>query len=244
MNQKTIEPDNWLLTALSRSDLAGLVSHLETTSLTPGQVIYEPGQIITHVYFPNSAVISLMLILSNGLTTEVALIGKEGLVGLTAILGGNCATKRHIVKIGGLALKIPVGILRKQVLEHNSLQKILLLYTQLRLSLLNHLVACFSHHTIEQILSRWLLSVSDLCDRNILPLTQKSIATTLGVRRASITEAALSLQKDGIIQYSRGQITIIDRPKLEAKSCECYAAMKNQFSCYCQAINCRKKISN
>jgi CRP-like cAMP-binding protein len=231
MTQKAIEPDNRLLAALSSSDLARLVPHLETISLAPGQVIYEPGQIITDIYFPNSAVISLMLILSNGLTTEVALIGKEGLVGLTAILGGNRATKLHLVRIEGLALKLPVEVLQKEVLEQNSLRKILLLYTQVRLSLLNYLVACFSHHTIEQILSRWLLSISDLCERNILPLTQKSIATTLGVRRASITEAALSLQKDGIIQYSRGQITIINRPKLEAKSCECYAAMKNQFSC-------------
>lgn len=220
---------NQLLMALPSGEYERLLPHLEPVSLVLGQIIYEPQQLIKEVYFPMGAMISLVSIMQNGSTTEIGLVGIEGMVGLPVFLGGNTATNRAIVQVEGNALKIDASILKSEFERGKQLQAKLLLYTQARLSQVSQIAACKSHHLIEERLARWLLSVNDCVNKPELPLTQKFISEMLGVRRASVTEAAIALQKAGLISYSRGQITILKRKELEQAACECYSTIKNEF---------------
>lgn len=220
---------NQLLSALPLEEYQRLLPHLERISLTLGKVLYEPGNSITEVYFPNEAMLSLVSIMTDGSTTEVGLVGNEGMIGLPVILGGNYSMSQVIVQVQGTATKLNAELLKKEFLKGGKLQKLLLLYTQARLSQISLIAACKSHHTVEQRLARWLLTVNDCIMKDDLPLTQKFISQMLGVRRASVTEAALVLQKLKIISYNRGHIKILKRDKLEKTACECYASIKQEF---------------
>ena len=220
---------NQLLMALPPEEYERLVPYLEPVSLALGQVIYEPKQLIKEVYFPLEAMISLVSIMKDGSTTEIGLVGGEGMVGLPVFLGGNSATNRAIVQVEGNAIKMDASVLKSEFERGEQLQKKLLLYTQARLTQMSQIAACKSHHLIEERFARWLLCVNDCVKKNELPLTQKFISEILGVRRASVTEAAIALQKAGLIRYRRGQITILKRKELEQAACECYGLIQNEF---------------
>lgn len=221
---------NKLLSALPYPVLERLRPYLEEVSLTQGQILHKSSELITEVYFPNSGSISLVLILSDKSTTEIGLLGNEGIIGLSVILGGKYAPSHSIVQIAGTALKLPSQILQEEFLRGEELQKLLLIYTQAQLSQIAQIAACQSHHVIEQRLARWLLLVRYFSNRDTLALTQKSISMMLGVRRASITEAAISLQQAGVITYSRGQIAITNPQKLESLACECYGKIQKEYA--------------
>lgn len=220
---------NQLLMALPPGEYKHLIPYLEPVSLVLGQIIYEPGQSIKEVYFPSGAMISLVSIMKDGSTTEIGLVGSEGMIGLPVFLGGGIITNRAIVQVEGNAIKIDASVLKSEFDRGEQLQKKLLLYTQARLTQISQVAACKSHHLIEERLARWLLSVNDCVNKPELPLTQKFISEMLGVRRASVTEAAIALQKAGFISYSRGQITILNRKELEQAACECYGLIQKEF---------------
>ena len=220
---------NQLLTALPPGEYERLIPYLEPVNLALGQIIYEPKQLIKEVYFPLGAMISLVLVMKDGSTTEIGLVGTEGMIGLPTFLGGNIATNRAIVQVEGNAVKMDASILKSEFERGKQLQTKLLLYTQARLTQVSQITACKSHHLIEERLARWLLCVNDCVNKPELPLTQKFISEMLGVRRASVTEAAGTLQKAGLISYSRGQITILKRNELEQAACECYGLIQNEF---------------
>ncbi len=169
-------------------------------------------------------------------TIEVISIGREGFAGLPVIFGSNLTNTRLVVQMSGKALKLPGDIIKQEFKQEGDLQKLLLLYIQAQLSQISQITACRSHHEIEQRLARWLLLIYDNVENNTLPLTQKFISSMLGVRRASITEIAISFQKQGIIQYSRGQITLLDRSQLESIACECYSKIKAEYKSLLEPI--------
>ena len=220
---------NQLLMALPPGEYERLIPYLKPVSLVLGQIIYEPKQPIEEVYFPIGAMISLVSIMKDGSTTEIGLVGNQGMVGIPIFLGGNISTNRAIVQLKGNALKMDASILKSEFEKGKQLQAKLLLYTQARLTQISQIAACKSHHLIEERLARWLLSVHDCVSVPELPLTQKFISEMLGVRRASVTEAAIALQKAGLISYSRGQITILRRNELEQAACECYGLIHDEF---------------
>lgn len=220
---------NQLLMALPSGEYQRLIPYLKPVSLVLGQIIYQPQELIKEVYFPIEAMISLVSIMKDGSTTEIGLVGNEGMIGLPVLLGGNYTTNRVIVQIEGNALKMDADVLRREFERGEQLQKKLLLYTQARLTQISQVAACKSHHLIEERFARWLLSVHDCVNMPDLPLTQKFISEMLGVRRASVTEAAIALQKAGLIRYTRGHITILKREELEQAACECYGLIRNEF---------------
>lgn len=229
MSLATQHSTNQLLAALPTDEFQRLTPHLERVVLKCGQILYKPNEWMGTAYFPEDAAISLVSRLSNRSTTEIGLVGKEGAIGLPIILGGNCSTNEAIVQIEGRALRLDAEILREEFARGQALQKRLLLYTQARLIQLSQILVCQTHHTIEQRLARWLLALADRTDFAQLFLTQTSIAQMLGVRRASITEAANVLQKAKLIDCRRGQISIVARGALETRSCECYGLIASEF---------------
>lgn len=221
---------NKLLSALSDSVYQRLSPYFEEVSLTRQQILYQSGELIEYAYFPHEAFVSLVMIMSDRMTTEIGSIGNEGIVGLPIILGGESSISHSIVQIPGRATKIATSILQEEFKRGEELHQLLLLYTQAQLSQISLIAACQTHHLIEQRLARWLLLVRDFTGKNKLPLTQKLISTMLGVRRASVTEAAISLQQAKVITYSRGRIVITNPQKLESLACECYSKIKNEYA--------------
>lgn len=230
MNNNYCPVKNKLLAALPESEYQRLTPHLEYVKLNLGQVIYEPKKLIEWVYFPEKSMISLVSILSDNVMTEVGLIGNEGMVGLPVILGGNYTVNQAIVQVPNGAIKLSAKVLKQEFERGKTLQKLLLLYTEVRLHQISQIAVCKSHHDIEKRLCRWLLSVHDCVQEDKLLLTQKFIAQMLGVRRASVTEAAQKLQELDIISYQRGEIILLNRPALEARVCECYNSIVNESS--------------
>ncbi|MGY6530161.1 MAG: Crp/Fnr family transcriptional regulator [Cyanobacterium sp.] len=222
--------DNQILASISQDEYIILFSNLECVSLVSGQVIYKRDQKIDYVYFPLHSMISLVSTLSNKATIEIGLIGNEGLVGLPVFLGGNYATNDAIVQIPDSAMRLDANIFLAESKKAGELQRILLLYTQARLAQISQNAVCKCHHSIHQQLACWLLYAHDSVGQDDLRLTQKFISQMLGVRRSSVTEVAQKFQKDGIIQYTRGNITILDRSLLESVSCECYDLVKKEFN--------------
>ncbi len=222
-------PINQILAALPESEYQTIAPHLKPVDLTSGEIISEPNQSITEIYFPQRAMISLVSIMMDGSTTEIGLVGNEGMVGLPAILGGDSTISCSIVQVSGTALHIPADIIQREFLRGGRLQQILLLYIQASLTQVSQSAACNRQHRIEERLARWLLSVRDCVRQNELHLTQEFIANMLGTRRSGVTIAAGTLQQAGIIRYSRGKITILDRQALEDTSCECYRTIQREF---------------
>ena len=221
--------ENRLLAALPAEDYQRLVPHLELVSLSLEKVIYEPGEPITHVYFPHQAIVSLVSTMEDGSTVEVGVVGNDGMVGIPVFLGGNTTTNRAFVQLAGSGMRMEAIRLKAEFNRAGSLQSLLLRYTQALLTEVSQLAACNRAHRVEERLARWLLTVSDRVQSDQFPLTQEFISQMLGVRRSGVTVAAGILSQAGIIRYTRGKITVLNREDLEATSCECYGTIKNEF---------------
>ena len=225
-NQKST---NKILAALPESQYRRISPYLKQVELKSGDILLEPYETTDAIYFPQTAMISLVSIMMDGSTTEIGLVGNEGMAGLSAILGGKSTTSRSIVQVSGLAAKIPARVMVDEFYRGDKFQQLTLLYIQALLTQVSQSAACNRQHKIEERLARWLLSVQDCVLKNDIPLTQEFIANMLGTRRSGVTVAAGILQQAGIIRYARGRITIINREALEDIACECYQLIQDEF---------------
>lgn len=205
-----------------------LLPHLEQVALPLGKVIYEPGDRLTHVYFPTDAIVSLLYVMENGASAEICVVGNEGLVGIAVFMGGESTSNRAVVQSAGLAWRLPGQRLKDEFDRHGELLLLMLRYTQSLITQMAQTAVCNRHHSIDQQLCRWLLLSLDRLTGNELNMTQELIANMLGVRREGVTDAAGKLQRLGVIEYSRGHIKVLDRPQLERLSCECYAVVRSE----------------
>lgn len=223
-------PSNLILAALPDDEFERIAPHLEPVSLSRGQILFEPGEDITHVYFPAKAMISLVSLMENGDVREISIIGREGMVGLPVVWGGERSDYQAIVQVPDGGHRLDAQILKNEFCRGEKLHDLLLLYTQALFTHVSQNAVCNAQHRIESRLSRWLLFVQDSIDSDQLYLTQEFLAEMLGTSRPSVTVAANALQKDGIIKYSRGKIVISSREKLEDRACECYHRVRQEFS--------------
>ena len=219
---------NYLLAALSEETYNRLLPHLELIALPLGKVLYESGDTLRYVYFPIDAIVSLLYVMESGASAEISVVGNEGIIGVALFMGGESTTSRAIVQSEGQAYRLKSQYLKDEFNQHGDLMQLMLRYTQALLTQMAQTAVCNRHHSIEQQLCRWLLLSLDRLPDNKLVMTQELIANMLGVRREGVTDAAGKLQKLGVIEYSRGHITVVDRPKLEELSCECYAVIKKE----------------
>lgn len=220
---------NRILAALPTDEFARLLDDLEPITLALGQVLYEPGDCLRHVYFPTTSIVSLVFTTDSGASAELAIAGNDGLVGTPLILGGDNTNHRAIVQSAGKAYRLKAEITRWELKQGGCLQQLALRYTQALMTQMAQSIVCNRHHTVDQQLCRWLLLSLDRLPGNQVNMTQELIANMLGVRREAVTEAAGKLQSAGLIQYRRGHITVIDRPGLEARACECYKVVKHEL---------------
>jgi CRP-like cAMP-binding protein len=219
---------NHLLATLPTKDYERLLPHLELVPLPLGWAIYEAGIHPAHVYFPTTALVSLLYVLENGSSAEIAVTGNDGLVGIALFMGGESTPSRAVVQSGGHGYRLKAGMLKSEFKQGGHLQYLALRYTQALITQMSQTAVCNRHHSVEQQLCRWLLLSLDRLTGNELVMTQELIANMLGVRREGVNEAAGKLQQDGVIEYSRGRITVLDRPKLELRVCECYAVVRKE----------------
>jgi CRP-like cAMP-binding protein len=222
----SLSQQNHLLAALSPEVRGRISPYMEPIAMPLGDVVYESGDAMRHVYFPVDCIVSLLYVMADGGSAEISLVGNEGLVGVALYLGGESTPSRAIVQSGGSALRLPRLRLKEEFNRHGEFMLLTLRYTQCLITQMAQTAVCNRHHTLDQQLCRWLLLSLDRLPSNTLTMTQELIANMLGVRREGVTEAAGKLQKLGVIQYSRGRITVIDRLKLETLSCECYGVVK------------------
>ena len=219
---------NHLLAALPPSDFERLMPHLELASLRLGDVLYESGKMLRHVYFPLDSIVSLLNVMADGASAETAVVGNDGVVGVSLFMGGETTPSRAVVQSAGHAYRLKDALLKAEFNRAGALQRLLLRYTQALLTQMAQTAVCNRHHSVDQQLCRWLLLSLDRLSSNELIMTQVLIANMLGVRREGVTEAAGRLQQAGLIHYSRGHIVVLDRPALEARTCECYAVVKGE----------------
>lgn len=220
---------NQLLTALPAEECKRLFPLLELVPMPLGQVLYESGDRLRHVYFPTTAIVSLLYVMLNGASAETAVVGNEGIIGVALFMGGETMPNRAVVQSAGHAYRLRGQLLKQEFNRSGGLQHLLLRYTQALLTQMAQTAVCNRHHSLDQQLCRWLLLSLDRLSSNELVMTQELIANMLGVRREGVTEAAGNLQRAGLIRYQRGRITVVDRAGLEARVCECYAVVKNEF---------------
>jgi CRP-like cAMP-binding protein len=221
--------DNHLLAALTLPEHERLFPQLEQVPLKLGAVLYESGSTLAHVYFPTDSIVSLLYVMEDGSSAEIAVVGNEGLVGVALFMGGQTTPSRAVVQSAGSAYRLAGAAMQKEFELAGALQNVLLRYTQALLTQMAQTAVCNRHHSIDQQLCRWLLLSLDRLPSNQLSMTQELIANMLGVRREGVTEAAGNLQAAGLIRYSRGRITVLDRKKLERRVCECYGVVKKEF---------------
>ncbi len=219
---------NHLLSALADADYERLLPDLELVPLELGWALYESGSQQGYVYFPTTSIVSLLYVMEDGSSAEIAVVGYEGVVGIALFMGGETTPSRAVVQSAGYAYRLKASRLKDEFERGGSLQYLLLRYTQALITQMAQTAVCNRHHSVEQQLCRWLLLSLDRLPSNELVMTQDLIANMLGVRREGVTEAAGKLQAEGLIQYSRGKITVLDRPKLEAQVCECYAVVRRE----------------
>ena len=220
---------NHLLAALPPAEFARLAVDLERVALPLGEVLYEPDGRLQHAYFPTSAIISLHYVMENGASAEIAGVGNEGMLGVSLFMGGNTTPSRALVQTAGDAYRLPARHLMEEFNRSGPLLRLLLRYSQALITQMAQTGACNRHHSVAQQLSRWLLLTLDRLPSNDLVMTQELIASMLGVRRESVTEAAGILKDDGVISYRRGHITVLNREGLQTHVCECYAVVKAEF---------------
>ena len=202
---------------------------LELVDLLLGQVLYEAGKIETHVFLPTSAIVSLLYVMENGDSAEIAVVGNEGIVGFALFMGGNSTSSRAVVQSAGLGYRMKAKIIKDEFEKSGPVTHLLLRYTQALITQMAQTAVCNRHHSLAQQLCRWLLISLDRLPGNELVMTQELIANMLGVRREGVTEGALKLQAAGLIKYARGRITVLDRIGLESRSCECYEVVKKEY---------------
>ncbi len=220
---------NHLLDALPESDYTRIHASLEYVSMPLGQALYESGGQLQHVYFPTTAIISLLYVLENGASAEIAVVGNEGVLGVSLFMGGETTPSRAVVQSAGFGYRMRATLLKQEFNRGGPMMHLLLRYTQALITQMAQTAVCNRHHSIEQQLCRWLLLSLDRLAADDLNMTQELIANMLGVRREGVTEAAGKLQRAGLIEYSRGHIRVLDRPKLELRVCECYQVVKTEF---------------
>jgi CRP-like cAMP-binding protein len=219
---------NYLLAALSPAERDRLYPHLRLVPMPLGKVLYESGDVLRHVYFPTDSIVSLLYVLADGASAEISVVGNEGLIGIALFMGGETTPSRAIVQSAGHAYRLIGQQLKGEFHRNGEMQLLLLRYTQALITQMAQTAVCNRHHSVDQQLCRWLLLSLDRLSSNQLTMTQELIANMLGVRREGVTEAAGKLHRLGVIRYARGQITVLDRPKLERLCCECYAVVKKE----------------
>ena len=229
MRKPSSPTQNHLLGALDEGEREHLFSQLELVPMRLGEVIYESGRPLEHVYFPTNCIISLLYVMEDGASAEIAIVGCEGMVGVALFMGGESTPSRAVVQSAGHAYRLSGKLVKEEFIRAGAMQFLLLRYTQALLTQMAQTAVCNRHHSVDQQLCRWLLLSLDRLASNDLTMTQELIANMLGVRREGVTEAAGKLQAAGLIRYSRGHITVLDRPRLEARVCECYAVVKKEF---------------
>src|ERR1039457_4928943 len=217
-----------LLAALPAADYARLLPELELIPMGLGEVLYEPGVKLRHVYFPTTSIVSLLYVMENGASAEIAMVGNEGVLGISLFMGGDSTPSRAVVQSAGYGFRLSAQLLKNEFERFGSTMHLLLRYTQALITQMAQTAVCNRHHSVDQQLCRWLLLSLDRLASNELTMTHELIANMLGVRREGVTDAAGKLQKLGVIHYGRGRITVLDRPKLEQLSCECYAVVKKE----------------
>ena len=220
---------NHLLAALPGDEFARLLPNLEWVPMRLGQVLYESGVQMGYVYFPTTCVSSLLYVMENGVSAEIAVVGNEGLVGISLFMGGETTPSRAIVQSAGYAYRLKGALLKDEFYRGGPMQRLLLRYTQALLTQITQTLVCNRHHSLDQQFCRWLLLSFDRLPTNQLVMTQELIANMLGVRREGVTEVAGNVQRAGLIEYHRGCITALDRTGLEARVCECYAVVRKEF---------------
>lgn len=221
---------NHLLAALPAPEFERLAPQLEPVALRLGDFLYEPGEQMTHAIFPATAIVSLHYVMESGASAEAAGVGNEGMVGVSLFMGGDTTPSSAVVQTAGRAFRLPARVLKAEFDRGGLLQRLLLRYTQALLTQMAQTSACTRHHSVEQQLCRWLLLTLDRVPSGELTMTQELVASMLGVRRESITQAAASLQEAGLIRYRRGHISVLARVGLEARTCECYAVVKKEMA--------------
>src|SRR6202162_3924473 len=220
---------NHLLAALPTAEFERLAPHLELVPMLLGETLYQPGGQLSHVYFPTTAIVSLLYVMESGLSAEIAGVGNEGVLGISLFMGGESTPSSAVVQTAGHGFRLKAELLKIEFGRFGPTMHLLLRYTQALITQMAQTAVCNRHHSVDQQLCRWLLLSLDRLASNELSMTQELIANMLGVRREGVTEAAGSLQDAGLISYQRGRITVLDRPGLEARSCECYQVGKTTF---------------
>lgn len=231
LRDMVLSPDpkqNQLLAALPGAEWQRWLPQLEWVELPLGQVLYEPGRTLSHVYFPTTAIVSLLYVMENGSSAEIAVVGNEGIVGISLFMGGESTPSRAVVQSAGEGFRLQATTIKDEF-NRAPVLHLLLRYTQALITQMAQTAVCNRHHSLDQQLCRWLLLSLDRLTGSELVMTQELIANMLGVRREGVTEAALKLQKAGLISYARGRITVLDRPGLEQRTCECYAVGKKEY---------------
>jgi len=220
---------NHLLDALPAHDYERIAAHLELVPLDLADVLYEPGSKLRYVYFPTTAIVSLLYVMENGASAEIAIVGNEGILGISLFMGGETTPSRAVVQSAGYGYRLRAQLLKDEFGRFGPFLHLLLRYTQALITQMAQTAVCNRHHSVDQQLCRWLLLSLDRLSSSELSMTQELIANMLGVRREGVTEAAGKLQQAGLIHYRRGRITVLDRPRLEARCCECYQVVKTEF---------------
>jgi CRP-like cAMP-binding protein len=226
----TADPrQNRLLAALPDDEWARWLPHMEAVDLPRGKVLYESGSTLSHVYFPTTSIVSLLYVMEDGASAEIGVVGRDGIVGISLFMGGETTPSRAVVQSAGHGFRLSASLMLAEFDRAGPVRRLLLRYTQALITQMAQTAVCNRHHSLDQQLSRWLLLRLDRLDSNDLATTQELISNMLGVRREGVTEAAGRLQEDGLIRYRRGHITVLDRALLEARACECYAVVKNEY---------------
>lgn len=220
---------NYLLAALPAKEFERLSKHLELVPMPLGEALYESGRRLQHAYFPTTSIVSLLYVMEDGASAEIAVVGNEGILGISLFMGGETTPSRAVVQSAGYGYRLKAQLLKNEFNRAGPVLHLLLRYTQALITQMAQTAVCNRHHSVEQQLCRWLLLSLDRLPTNDLSMTQELIANMLGVRREGVTEAAGKLQSVGLISYSRGRIVVLDRPGLEQMVCECYAVVKKEF---------------
>ena len=229
MNKVSESRSNLLLNALPDAEWQRWKQWMELVQMPLGQVLYESGRTMSHVYFPTTSIVSLLYLLENGSTAEIAVVGKEGIVGISRFMGGVSTTSRAVVQSAGSGFRLNADTMKEEFDRGGPTMHLLLRYTQALITQMTQTAVCNRHHSLDQQLCRWLLVSLDRLPGNELIMTQELISDMLGMRRSGVTEAALKLQSAGLINYRRGHISIVDRHGLEKRACECYAVVKKEY---------------
>ncbi len=203
--------------------------HLELVTLDLGGVLYESGGQLAHVYFPTDSIVSLLYVMADGASAEIAIVGNEGVLGIALFMGGETTPSRAVVQSAGRGYRLKAQLMKQEFNRAGPMMHLMLRYTQALITQMAQTAVCNRHHSVDQQLCRWLLLSLDRLSSDELSMTQELIANMLGVRREGVAEAAGKLQEAGVIRYTRGHITVLDRPRLEQQVCECYAVVKKEF---------------